>query len=53
MDFTIYDNKLAITSLGETPFIVIIESNELVSSMKPIFELAWNNGKELKHKTKP
>ena len=48
MDFSIYDNKLAITSLGKEPFIVIIESEELVASMRPIFELAWNKGKILK-----
>ncbi|MCK9379327.1 MAG: hypothetical protein M0P97_04265 [Candidatus Moranbacteria bacterium] len=47
MDFTIYDNKLAITSLEENPFIVVIESDELVRSMKPLFELAWEKGKSL------
>lgn len=48
MDFAIYDNKLAITSLGENPFAVVIESAELVNSFKPIFEIAWNQGKEIK-----
>ena len=48
MDFTIFDNKLAITSLAAEPFIVVIESEELVKSMKPIFEIAWGKGKELK-----
>lgn len=48
MDFTIYDNKLAITSLEENPFIVVIESEELVKSMKPLFEIAWAKGKEIK-----
>ncbi|MFA5986558.1 MAG: helix-turn-helix domain-containing protein [Parcubacteria group bacterium] len=47
MDFTIYDNKLAITSLGEEPFIVLIESEELVQSMRPIFELVWGRGKKI------
>ncbi|TSD02039.1 MAG: Transcriptional regulator, TrmB [Parcubacteria group bacterium Athens0714_25] len=47
MDFTIYDNKLAITSLEENPFIVVIESDELVRSMRPLFELAWEKGKSL------
>lgn len=47
MDFTIYANKLAITSLEENPFIVVIESEELVKSMKPLFEIAWNKGKEI------
>jgi len=48
MDFTIYGNKLAITSLGEEPFVVVVESQELVNSMRPIFELAWHKGKEIK-----
>ncbi len=48
MDFTLYENKLAITSLEDKPFIVVIESEELVKSMRPIFELAWNKGKTLK-----
>jgi sugar-specific transcriptional regulator TrmB len=47
MDFTLYGNKLALTSLEEKPFIVLIESEELVNSMKPIFEIAWRSGKEL------
>ncbi|TSC53749.1 MAG: Transcriptional regulator, TrmB [Parcubacteria group bacterium LiPW_39] len=45
MDFTIYENKLAISSLGEEPFMVLIESEELVNSMRPIFEIAWKAGK--------
>ncbi len=49
MDFTIYDNKLAITSLEENPFIVVIESEELARSIKPLFELAWARGKEMKN----
>ncbi|MEA1926058.1 MAG: helix-turn-helix domain-containing protein [Patescibacteria group bacterium] len=48
MDFTLYDNKLAITSLEENPFIVVIESEDLVKSMRPIFELAWSKGNILK-----
>ncbi len=45
MDFTIYENKLAITSLEEEPFMVLIESEVLVNSIKPIFEAAWGVGK--------
>ncbi len=48
MDFTLYDNKLDITSLEEEPFIVVIESESLVNSIKPIFEIAWKSGKEIK-----
>ncbi|MDO8240542.1 MAG: helix-turn-helix domain-containing protein [Candidatus Moranbacteria bacterium] len=48
MDFSLCENKLAITSLEDEPFIVVIESEELVKSIRPIFEMAWNNGKEIK-----
>ncbi len=48
MDFTLFGNKLAITSLEDNPFIVVIESEELVKSMRPIFKIAWERGKEIK-----
>lgn len=48
MDFSLYDNKLAITSLEDEPFIVVIESESLVNSIRPIFEIAWEKGKEIK-----
>jgi len=44
MDFAVYDNKLAITSLEEEPFLVLIESESLVNSIRPIFEIAWKAG---------
>jgi len=47
MDFAIYKNKLAITSFEDEPFMVVIESQSLVDSLKPIFEIAWNSGKEI------
>ena len=47
MDFAIYENKLAITSLEEKPFAVVIESSGIVESLKPIFEIAWAKGKEI------
>lgn len=47
MDFSLSENKLAITSLEDEPFIVVIESEELVKSIRPLFEMAWDNGKEL------
>jgi HTH-type transcriptional regulator, sugar sensing transcriptional regulator len=47
MDFTIYGNKLAISCLAEKPFLVLIESEELVKSMRPIFEVLWEKGKLL------
>jgi len=29
------------------PFIVVIESEELAKSIRPIFEIAWAKGKEI------
>jgi sugar-specific transcriptional regulator TrmB len=48
MDFVIYKNKLAITSLEDELFMVVIESEELVKSMLPLFEIAWQKGEEIK-----
>jgi len=47
MDFTIYDDKLAITSLEEELFMVLMESESLVNSIRPIFETAWQAGKSV------
>jgi HTH-type transcriptional regulator, sugar sensing transcriptional regulator len=47
MDFTVFGNKLAITSLEDEPFIVVIESESLINSIRPIFEIAWKSGKEI------
>ena len=47
MDFTIFGNKMAITSLEDEPFMVVIESEELVKSMRPIFEIVWTKGKNI------
>ncbi|MEK7144554.1 MAG: hypothetical protein AAB794_01690 [Patescibacteria group bacterium] len=48
MDFSIYENKLAITSLGEKPFVVVIESADIVAALRPIFDVVWGNAKEIK-----
>ena len=47
MDFAICDNKLIITSLEENSFLVVMESEKLVKSIQPIFEIAWNKGKNI------
>jgi len=44
MDISIFDNKVALTSLGEHVFIVVIESKALYDSMKTIFDLLWQQG---------
>lgn len=47
MDFSLCENKLAITSFEDEPFIVVIESEDLVKSIRPLFEMAWENGKKI------
>ncbi len=47
MDFSVCGDMLAITSLGEKFFAVTIESTDLSLSLKPIFEIAWERGKEI------
>jgi len=39
MDFSLYGNKVAITSIEENMFIVVIESENLYQSMRQIFEI--------------
>lgn len=47
MDFSILENKLVITSFEKHPFIVIIESQGLIDSMRPIFEIAWQQAERI------
>ena len=47
MDFTVYGNKLAITSFEEKPYIVVIESKGIVESLMPVLEVAWKNSLEI------
>lgn len=47
MDFVLFDGKLAITSLSDQLFVVVIESEPLFKSMKIVFEMAWRQGKRL------
>jgi sugar-specific transcriptional regulator TrmB len=47
MDFSLYRDRVAITSMEENPFVVVIESEELVRSIRPLFEIAWSKGKEI------
>ncbi|MDD5341383.1 MAG: helix-turn-helix domain-containing protein [Patescibacteria group bacterium] len=41
MDISLFDNKVALTSLQDHIFIVVIESRALYNSMKTIFDLLW------------
>jgi sugar-specific transcriptional regulator TrmB len=47
MDLAVCGDVLAITSLAKNPFAVTIESTELASSLKLIFEIAWKSAKPL------
>jgi HTH-type transcriptional regulator, sugar sensing transcriptional regulator len=44
MDISLFDNKVALTSLKDHLFIVVIESKALYNSMKTIFDLLWQQG---------
>jgi len=44
MDISIWENKVALTSLKDHLFIVVIESTALFNSMKTIFDLLWEQG---------
>lgn len=44
MDLSIFGNKLAITSFEEKPFMVMIESQDLVDSLLPVMGIAWQSG---------
>jgi len=48
VDFAIYGNKLSIASFNKKPFLIIITSEEVIKTIMPIIELAWNMGKKIK-----
>lgn len=41
-DITIYEHKVAISSLRDRPFGIIIESKEVADSLRALFYLAWD-----------
>ena len=52
-EINIYDNKVAICSLGRHELIgLIIESSEIADSQRVIFELAWKAAQEISNKKK-
>jgi len=46
MDISLFSNKVALTSLKDHLFIVVIESEALYNSMKTIFDLLWLHAKK-------
>jgi sugar-specific transcriptional regulator TrmB len=49
MDISLFNNKVALTSLEDKLFIVVIESTALYNSMKTIFDLLWQQEITLKN----
>jgi len=47
MDLTLTENKFVITFIEENPFLVLIESETLSKSLKPLFEIIWKSAKEI------
>jgi len=48
VDLSLYNNKIALTSLTEKLYIIVIESKELYQALSLMFDLAWNQTKPLK-----
>jgi HTH-type transcriptional regulator, sugar sensing transcriptional regulator len=48
MDFSIYGEKVAITSIGDPLFVVVIESLALARSITTLFELLWQTARPIK-----
>ncbi len=48
MDFIITQNKIAVSLIDERPFLNILESPELASSMQNIFNILWDTAQEVK-----
>ncbi|OGG83084.1 hypothetical protein A3I46_01790 [Candidatus Kaiserbacteria bacterium RIFCSPLOWO2_02_FULL_54_13] len=48
MDFSLYGDKLAISSLGEKPFVVVVKSVDVVSALRPMFEVVWEDAEDIK-----
>lgn len=46
-DIVLTENKLSVSSLEEKPFLVLIESEKLAKSLKPLFEIIWEASREI------
>ncbi|MFH1173375.1 MAG: hypothetical protein V1692_02505, partial [bacterium] len=47
IDLAIYDTKISIASFSEQPFLLLINSKELVETLMPFLELAWSQSKKI------
>jgi len=52
MDFSIYGEKVAITSIGDPLFVVVIESQALANSITALFNLLWQNAEPARLQSK-
>jgi len=48
IDLSLYNNKIALTSLTEKLYIIVVESEELHAALSLMFDLAWDQTKSLK-----
>jgi sugar-specific transcriptional regulator TrmB len=48
MDFSIYGEKVAITSIGDPLFVVVIESQALANSITALFNLLWQTARPVR-----
>lgn len=48
IDFSIFENKVAILSLEENPYALIIEDKRITNSFKSMYELAWRKAGKFK-----
>lgn len=46
-DIVLTENKLSVSSLEDEPFLVLIESEKLAKSLKPLFEIIWEASREI------
>jgi len=46
-DIVLTENKLSVSSLEEEPFLVLIESEKLAKSLKPLFEIIWESSRDI------
>lgn len=46
-DVVLTEKHLALSNLGDKPFVILIESTALVHSLRPLFEMMWQLSKEI------
>lgn len=46
-DIVLTENKLSVSSLEKEPFLVLIESDKLAKSLKPLFEIIWEASRDI------